>query len=596
MKKIVSLILALCLCLPLTVSVFAEEDGGNTEISVTKLQTPVAGMKIPSNAASQIEANLITEGKNEEKISVKEAVWTLSSAPTTALKAGASFVAGKTYRFTVTLEFAEQAPKVEKFRINGEKATLASSGAANIVFYRDFTAAAGDFTPKVTLEVNGDKAKTYDGKAVTLKATFEKTEGISYQCQWFFEGKKLENETEEKLVLKDVAQSGEYYCTVTAHLPDAPEDTKSTKSASETISITPLEVTVEIRDAEKNIDDPDPEFTYEILGDPYDEMTGTLSRDAGEKIGQYAIKLGNLAFDPEVADNYKVHVTEGKLNIIDRGALPFVSVSGIADQSYITGLGGTKIRVSATKGAIPEDAVLSLSIPESEVKKELEESLGKKVLKSFTLTLRDADGKNLALPGGASFRIQIPLTEEESKSFDPESITAALKSGSIISLESSVVEVGKTHYIEIQTDKQGTVALFEGKLTETKAPVTSEKKEPEKKTSPLWIWIIIVLLTLAAGGVIVFVILQNRKLSGEAVKPSAPVKKAPLTPEEQKEKEKARKIAEHLNSLPPIPTSPKNEENAMATRVIPTGEKKAPVAKEDKNEETRKVSFEDLEK
>lgn len=601
MKKILSVLLALCMIAGLATPCFAKEVGRVTGVYVTKLQTPVAGQKIPEKPESAVKVRVeadLTEGGKKEIGCIAHAAWSETESPDKALGAGKSFVAGKSYRFTLTLDlspdFMEEVPKADadtKYQINGENATGKTSGQ-NLIVYADYVAAVSDLTPKVTLKTEGQKAKTYDGKAVTLIAQVEKTEGIEYRYEWYFEGKVLEGETEDALVRKDVAHSGEYYCKVSAFLPSQKNEQKSAKSASETLSITPCSVTVDIQDAEKNLQDPDPEFTYELLGEPYDEMKGELSREEGEEIGKYKITLGTLAFDPEVADNYKVRVQEGILSIIDAGTLPFVAVPGVADQSYITGKGGAKIRVSATKGAIPEDAILSLSIPEGDAKKDLEESEGKKVLKCFALSLMDKDGKKISLPKHASIRLQIPLTEEEEETFDPATITAVLYDKTVAALDTEVVKSGSNTYLSVKIDSQGTVALFEGKTLAPATTSTAKGDTPKETDGSVLVWIIIVILMLAACGVIVFVILQNRKTSGEG---QPKVKKA-LTPEEQAAKEKARRIAEAINAMPPVPEEKKNEEPkeaGMQTRVIPPAPKTPPVV--DQKEETRKISFDELE-
>ena len=105
-------------------------------------------------------------------------------------------------------------------------------------------------------------------------------------------------------------------------------------------------------------------------------------------------------------------------------------------------------------------------------------------------------------------------------------------------------------------------------------------------------WILIVLLSLGAVGAIVFTVIQNKKTAAPT-KVYTPSKKPTLTPEQMKEKERARKIAEEMNKLPPVPEK-KVQETGMETRPVKTPEAGDGSAEAGKTK-TRKVSFEDLE-
>ncbi len=575
MKKLLSVLLVLCLTLSLAIPAFAEEEAVATHISVEDVVLPVAGETIPANPLEKAKIKVLAkmDGKQEELSVTESGAWAETDKPDKPLKSG-KFIAGRSYRITVTLEFMEAAPGVHEseteFLINGEKAKHLSNEGEKILFCADFVATPGEFTPKVTLSTEGAKTKAYDGKATVIKAEVEKIEGIEYSYAWYRDSKEIEGETAESITLKNVADSGEYYCKVSATAPsDKDAGEKSTQSATVEISITPYLVTVDIQDAEKNLFDPDPEFTYKVLGEPYDELTGALARKEGEDLGKYTIGIGTLAFPEEVADNYDLKVNEGTLSIIQTGELPYESITSFADQSYITGKDGSEIRISAPKGALPEKAVLSLVLPEADAKETLEKEMNAKLMKSFCVKLQDADGKALSLPKRATLRIQIPLTEEEAK-FKPETILCALYTKGVKKLDCETVKNGEVTYVTLEIDALGTVAVFEGEKTASAQKPADKPEQPaeKEKGGSLWMWILIVLLSGTAIGAIVFTVIQTRKAS-RPTKVYTPPKKTPLTPQQQREKERARRIAEEMNKLPPVPEKA-NQEKGMETRAVPT--------------------------
>ena len=620
MKKILCALLALCMTLSLAFPVFAEEEEMITEITVEEVVLPVAGETISANPLEKAKIKVFckTEGENTQPEEVNHytagGYWAEADSPKTALKGG-SFVAGRKYRLNVTLSFdvLDNAPKVHDSEtdvtVAGHKVTQITTAGENVILSADFVATPGEFAPKVTLTTTGGKTKSYDGKATVVKAEVEKIEGIEYRYEWYREDKLAEGETTETITLKNTSDSGEYYCIVYATAPDQKEQAeKSTKSATVEISITPCIVTVDIQDAEKNLFDADPEFTYKVVGDAYDELTGELAREKGEEIGKYVIGIGTVAFPEDVAENYELKVNEGTLSIIQTGELPYVPVTNFGDQSYITGKDNSKIRISAPKGALPQGAVLSLVLSEADAKEALEQEFNAKMMKSFAVKLQDENGKELALPKHATLRLQIPLSEEE-EAFKPETILCALYNKGVKKLTSQVAKNGSVAYVSLEIDSLGTVAIFEGQKNATAEKPADKQEKPveEEKGGSLWMWILITVLSLGAIAAIVFTVIQTKKTAGPT-KVYTPAKKPTLTPEQLKEKERARKIAEDLNKLPPVPEKktreaametraiPENKtrETAMETRAVPTTEVKKSTS-EDEKTKTRKISFEELE-
>ncbi len=83
-----------------------------------------------------------------------------------------------------------------------------------------------------------------------------------------------------------------------------------------TLTIDPLSVSVTIDDATKEYGDTDPVFTYDstpdLVGD--DTFSGSVARDSGESVGNYAIRQGTL----DAGSNYVLDVTGGELTITMR--------------------------------------------------------------------------------------------------------------------------------------------------------------------------------------------------------------------------------------------------------------------------------------
>ena len=105
-----------------------------------------------------------------------------------------------------------------------------------------------------------------------------------------------------------------------------------------TVKIAPKPLDVVADQKEKFVGDSDPELTYRSDSLEYgDEMTGKLTRDKGEKVGKYRIKLGTLS----AGKNYDIHFTENWLIIRDRvtpkpTAKPFITPDPSAEPHKTT--------------------------------------------------------------------------------------------------------------------------------------------------------------------------------------------------------------------------------------------------------------------
>jgi hypothetical protein len=103
-------------------------------------------------------------------------------------------------------------------------------------------------------------------------------------------------------------------------------------------------ITVKADAKTKTFGDPDPVFTYQITTGSLaftDTFTGTLTRDPGELVGQYTIKIGTLAInDGNGGLNYTLTFVQDKLTIVTACSVfnGFLSPIGGAVES---GTGGT---------------------------------------------------------------------------------------------------------------------------------------------------------------------------------------------------------------------------------------------------------------
>lgn len=589
MKKISVFVFALLLALPLSLSVSAADDYVvSVDVVVT---TPAADLSVGKAPIGEATVAAVINGETKElavhlDFDVISYAWKEKDSGL-ILEENDRFVSGRIYVLQVEMELITEIPVTGEtsFTLGGKEAMLKQAGerGEKLTLSREYVAVPENFEPQVSLTVEGTKRREFDGKGITLTALVEEIDGISYEYAWYRDMILVEGAKDPSFTVRDVAQSGKYLCTVTARVTDDPTvEPKTTRTASHDIEITPTVITVQIENAEKNLMDPDPRFSYTVLGNVHDPMQGSLERQKGEDIGKYTIMIGSLSFAEDKIANYQILVRQGTLSILAVGELPFSAVADIADLSYISGAQKAKIRVSASKGAIPDDAILSLSTASSEARSALADTLGRSVMKAFSVSIVSADGKSLSLPGHASLRLQIPLTEEEAK-LDTKTIAAGFYSSSAAFVETEISESEGVTYINLEISALGTVALFDGSAV-APTPNGGDGNGEEKDGGGLWLWILIGVVSAAAVGGIAFTVvftLKNKKgaprpqKNKKAVKEPEPDPLAEALSTDAAEKEKQEKIARELNEQPPVPTATKEKPKKKATKTV--------------------VSFEDLE-
>ncbi len=99
----------------------------------------------------------------------------------------------------------------------------------------------------------------------------------------------------------------------------------------QTLVVTKKPITVNADAKNKKVGAADPELTYTVVGDLVagDTFTGSLTRKAGETVGQYDILIGTL----EINDNYDITYNKAIFEIVDK-TVQNITVSAIASATY----------------------------------------------------------------------------------------------------------------------------------------------------------------------------------------------------------------------------------------------------------------------
>ncbi len=476
------------------------------------------------------------------------------------------FEDGHTYILTVLIDGLRKDYNVNNptLYLNGAKKTSGyqmSVQGDDVIFTLTFTVNAGDIAPAVAATIDGEIKssldKEYDGKDVILAAAVTAPlKGVSYTFQWYKDNKPVAGGARERLILHNVSDSGTYACQVTAASPGlAP---RSTNSVPLTVSIKPHPVTLVIEDVEKKSGESDPELVYTVDGDAYDPLEGALVREEGEAKGEYEIDVGTLAFAENVAENYTVTVRKGRFSIVGEGEEAFAPLTDVSDLSYLLGKNQSKVRVSATRGALPQGTVLSLSVVKEQDREKLEEaSGGVGIMKSLTVAV--TGGEKNELNKNAVLRLLLPLTEEQER-YDPATLKALLlkPDGQVepVEVAREKDEFTGVVYLVVKMTSPGTLAVLKGELLPEEPAEEAAPGETGKgpRKSAGWLWALIIVVALGAAGVIVYVVIRSKK-------EEEPVKK--YTPAPKK------------NTAPPAPApSPRQSGEAPAadggeTRAIP---------------------------
>jgi uncharacterized repeat protein (TIGR02543 family) len=195
------------------------------------------------------------------------------------------------------------------------KLTEATQITENVTYTAKWTLKA----PTVTAGEN--YSATYDGKEHTISVTASHAaeNGITLSYQWYKGGTeaeyKLENKTGSTLSVTDVADSGTYYCVVTAS-----DGTQSQSATTGAISVTISKAALTVTAVDKTATYGDAKPTYTVSysafqgTDSDQSLSGTLSISCD--YAQYSAK-GDYTITPSglTSSNYDITFTAGKLTV-----------------------------------------------------------------------------------------------------------------------------------------------------------------------------------------------------------------------------------------------------------------------------------------
>jgi len=198
------------------------------------------------------------------------------------------------------------------FDAEGGKLTAATQIETNITYYAKWTLNS----PAVS---GTGYTGTYDAAAHTVSVTASHGDSTAaFTYQWYKggmeEGSKLSGQTGSTLNVKNVADSGTYYCKVTS----AADGQTASEFVAVTVSIAPRALTVTAVDQTITYGDAAPDYTVTYTGFAAGEdknvLDGTLSLTCAyeqfDDVGIYAIVPAGLS-----ARNYAITFVQGTLTV-----------------------------------------------------------------------------------------------------------------------------------------------------------------------------------------------------------------------------------------------------------------------------------------
>jgi hypothetical protein len=160
---------------------------------------------------------------------------------------------------------------------------------------------------KSATATSGDQAITY-GQAISQKASDYEVTGLAEGDTATVELSR--NNSTDQINIAVTIKHGDTDVT----------DSYDIQKTLGTLTVNPKELTVKADAASKTEGEADPSFTYKVEGLVKDDkqadvLVGTLTRDAGETAGTYAIKQGTLKLTEKYADCYTIKYMVAELTI-----------------------------------------------------------------------------------------------------------------------------------------------------------------------------------------------------------------------------------------------------------------------------------------
>jgi len=208
----------------------------------------------------------------------------------------------------------------------------------------EFTMPAEDVTVTANFTFAGpavsDVTETYDGTEYSLAA------GVPSGVDVIWYNAEVDGEV---IPVPTSTDAGVF----TAWAATTQNGAESTRTQA-TLTVLPREITITADDKEKVFGDADPDLTWSITEGTLvtgDEITGDLTREAGEDVGTYAIEQGTLA----ISDNYDLTFVPGEFTIVSDNILITVTAE---TKSKVYGDADPELTWVLTSGALePGDEI-----------------------------------------------------------------------------------------------------------------------------------------------------------------------------------------------------------------------------------------------
>ena len=280
-----------------------------------------------------------------------------------------------------------------------------------------------------------------------------------------------------------------------------------------TLKISAKNIKVIANDRKKAVDSADPELTYTVEGlVGNDTLSGALSRDAGENVGDYSINIGTLS----AGSNYNIIFTGAKLTVYNSDVEIEVDVDDNAPKTKVETENENVAKTLLTddeKKALDngEDVSVYLEVvavdektvsgdDKAKIEEEVKKS-GMKVGIYLDLTLFKKVGTNdaVAIHDTNGNMIKVTVTVPEELRSTDASVTRTFYVVRVHNGETTILGETTGNEITFKTDKFSTYSLM--------------YKDAKQGGSLAWLWILIAIIAVAACVVVVFVV--KKKKSGK---------------------------------------------------------------------------------
>lgn len=278
-----------------------------------------------------------------------------------------------------------------------------------------------------------------------------------------------------------------------------------------TLTISAKSIKVVANDQKKTVGSADPEFTYTVEGlVGNDSLSGALTREAGEDVGEYSINIGTLS----AGANYNIDFTGAKLTVYQSDVEIDVNVEDNAPKTEIDTEKESIVSTLLTdeeKKALDngEDVSIYLEVAavdettvsgddKAKIEEETKNS-GMKVGMYLDLTLLKKVGESdaVAIHDTNGNMIKVTVTVPEELRSTDTSVTRTFYVVRVHDGETTILGETTGDKITFETDKFSTYSLM--------------FKDAKQGGSLAWLWILIAVVAVAGVCVAVVFVVKKRK-------------------------------------------------------------------------------------